>query len=168
MSGEDRRKVILEDISASDKPVSATKLANTYGVSRQVIVQDIALLRAGGSDIISTARGYMINSDSRVTKVIYVTHTDEEMEDELNTIVDMGGKVIDVFVEHSVYGNIRADLMLASRRDVKKFMNDIRNGVAKPLKNLTGGAHYHTVEASSEEVLELIEEELNEKKYLIK
>lgn len=167
MSGEDRRKGILEDISASDKPLSATKLANAYGVSRQVIVQDIALLRAAGSDIISTARGYWISSDSRVTKVIYVTHSDEEMEDELNTIVDMGGKVIDVFVEHSVYGNIRADLMLASRRDVKKFMTDIRNGVAKPLKNLTGGAHYHTVEASNEEVLELIQEELKGKNYLI-
>ena len=167
MSGEDRRKGILEDVSASDKPVSATKLANVYGVSRQVIVQDIALLRAAGSDIISTARGYLINSDSKVTKVIYVTHTDEEMEDELNTIVDMGGKVIDVFVEHSVYGNIRAELKLASRRDVKKFMSDIRNDVAKPLKNLTGGAHYHTVEAGSEEVLELIEDELEAKNYLI-
>lgn len=167
MLGEDRRKEILEYIASSEKPVPGSRLAKTYGVSRQVVVQDIALLRAGGSDIISTARGYLINSASRVTKVIHVTHTDEEMEDELNSIVDMGGKVIDVFVEHSVYGNIRADLMLASRRDVKKFMNDIRNGVAKPLKNLTGGAHYHTIEADNFEVLNLIEKELRKRKFLI-
>lgn len=168
MTGENRRKDILECISSSDKPVSATKLANSYSVSRQVIVQDIALLRAAGSDIISTARGYIINSTSKVKKILYVTHTDEEMEEELNTIVDMGGRVIDVFIEHNIYGNIRAELMLSSRLDVRKFIDEIKNGKAKPLKNLTGGAHYHTVEADNMDIIELIENELQKRKFLIK
>ncbi|MBE5926884.1 MAG: transcription repressor NadR [Lachnospiraceae bacterium] len=167
MSGEDRRKGILEDISSSAKPVSGTVLAKKYGVSRQVIVQDIALIRAGGIDVISTARGYLINLETKVTKIFCVKHTDEEIESELNTIVDMGGKVVDVFVEHSIYGNIRAELMLASRFDVRKFMDDIRNGIAKPLKNLTGEMHFHTVEADSEKVLDLIEAELKKKNYLV-
>ncbi|MBQ4068649.1 MAG: transcription repressor NadR [Lachnospiraceae bacterium] len=167
MSGEDRRKGILEDISSSAKPVSGTVLAKKYGVSRQVIVQDIALIRAGGIDVISTARGYLINLETKVTKIFCVKHTDEEIESELNTIVDMGGKVVDVFVEHSIYGNIRAELMLASRFDVRKFMDDIRNGIAKPLKNLTGEMHFHTVEADNEKVLDLIEAELKKKNYLV-
>ena len=167
MLGEERRKSILEDIKSSDKAVSGSALAKKYGVSRQVVVQDIALIRAGGIDIISTARGYLVNSTSKVTKAIYVKHTDEEIESELNTIIDMGGRVIDVYVEHNVYGNIKVELMLSSRRDIQKFIEDIKNGIAKPLKNLTDGAHYHTIEADSMEVINLIESELRKKKYLI-
>lgn len=168
MTGEERRKSILEYIKKSDKPVSGARLAVMYGVSRQIVVQDMALLRASGCGILSTARGYIAVADSNVTREIHVSHTDEEIEDELNIIVDMGGKVIDVFIEHNVYGHIRADLMLSSRRDVKEFMNGIRTGKSKPLKNLTDGTHYHTISANSVEVLNLIEEELDKRNYLIK
>lgn len=167
MTGEERRKSIIEYIKSCDKPVSGAKLALMYGVSRQVVVQDMALLRASGCGIMSTARGYIANDDSQITRVIHVKHSDEEIEAELNAIVDMGGKVIDVFIEHNIYGHIRAELMLSSRRDVKVFMNGIATGESKPLKNLTDGTHYHTISAKSEADLDVIEEELRKMNYLL-
>ena len=123
MTGEERRKAIIEIISKSTKPVSGTALAKQFQVSRQVIVQDIALLRAADYDIYSAARGYMLmpslsenknkevsKDTDAITRVFHVSHTDEQMEDELNTIVDMGGRVLDVYVEHAVYGAIRTAL----------------------------------------------------------
>ena len=106
------------------------------------------------------------NADA-ITRVFHVCHTDEQMEDELNTIVDMGGRVLDVYVEHAVYGAIRTDLPIACRRHVQEFMDSIHNGKSTPLKNLTAGDHYHTVEADDEETLDYIEKALKEKGYLI-
>lgn len=179
MTGEERRKAITDIIRKSTKPVSGASLAKQFQVSRQVIVQDIALLRAADYDIYSTARGYMLMSSltenrhqemrkdtDAITRVFHVSHTDEQMEDELNTIVDMGGRVLDVYVEHAVYGAIRTALPIACRRHVQEFMNSIHNGKSTPLKNLTAGDHYHTVEADDEETLDYIEEALKEKGYL--
>lgn len=180
MTGEERRKAIIDIIKKSVKPVSGTALAKQFQVSRQIIVQDIALLRAADYNIYSTARGYLLmpelqedkhkethkNADA-ITRVFHVCHTDEQMEDELNTIVDMGGRVLDVYVEHAVYGAIRTDLPIACRRHVQEFMDSIHNGKSTPLKNLTAGDHYHTVEADDEETLDYIEKALKEKGYLI-
>lgn len=150
MTGEERRKAIIEIISKSTKPVSGTALAKQFQVSRQVIVQDIALLRAADYDIYSAARGYMLmpslsenknkevsKDTDAITRVFHVSHTDEQMEDELNTIVDMGGRVLDVYVEHAVYGAIRTALPIACRRHVQEFMSSIHSGKSTPLKNLT-------------------------------
>ena len=90
------------------------------------------------------------------------------MEDELNSIVDLGGNVVNVFIKHEVYGNIHAELNVNSRRKVKEFLEKIKNGDSTPLKNLTHGKHFHTVCADSEETLNLIENELIEKGYLKK
>lgn len=166
MTGEERRVEILNSIKNAKSPISGTTLSQKYHVSRQVIVQDIALLRAAKHGIFSTTRGYLLNAPAAVTKVFCVTHTDSQIEDELNTIVDMGGRVLDVFVEHGVYGQLRADLQVSSRRNVSDFIKQIETGEALPLKNLTSGKHWHTVEADSEQVLEIVEDALRQKGYL--
>lgn len=167
MTGSDRRQEILKNIKESDRPVSGSKLAKDYDVSRQVIVQDIALLRASGYDIISTNRGYVLEGQTCAERVFKVRHTDELLETELCTIVDLGGQVKNVMVNHKVYGHIEAELGITSRRKVKEFLADIESGKSTPLKNITSDYHYHTVTADSEETLGMIEEELRKLGFLV-
>ena len=115
MHGSERREQIIRQIQESKAPVSGTKLASFYNVSRQVIVQDIALIRAAGYEIISTNRGYILNQPKTVCRIFKVQHTDEQLEEELNTIVDLGGCVDNVMIHHRVYGNLDAELVLISR-----------------------------------------------------
>ena len=166
MNGEERRESVFNYIRGSNEPVSANTLAARYGVSRQVIVQDIALLKAGGSDIMSTTKGYLMNYPAAFTRVIKVRHTDDEIEDELQTIVDLGGRVTDVFVWHRAYGRVNARLDIKSRRDISRLISDLSTGKSSPLKNITAGYHYHTIEADNEETLNDIEKALGEKDYL--
>lgn len=169
MEGDVRRDRIIEILTKSKKPVSGTELSEMLKVSRQVIVQDIALLRAVNKDILSTNKGYILHNDVRngYNRTFHVFHDDLHIEDELNTIVDNNGRVLDVVVEHDIYGQINVDLIINSRRDVKEFMEKIKNNRTKPLNVLTDGVHYHTVEADSEKDLDIIEEELRNKGYLI-
>lgn len=168
MNGEERRKEILQMIKENKMPISGTELAKKLGVSRQIIVQDIALLRAADYNIISTTRGYLLEvSSPSITRVLKLCHTDEEIEQELYCIVDLGGKILDVFVNHKVYGKIHAQMNISSRKNIYDFMEGIKKGVSKPLKNITSGYHYHTIEADSEETLDLIEEELKKMGYLL-
>lgn len=167
MTGSDRRQEILKNIKESDRPVSGSKLAKDYDVSRQVIVQDIALLRASGYDIISTNRGYVLEGQMCAERVFKVRHTDEQLETELCTIIDLGGQVKNVMVNHKVYGHIEAELGITSRRKVKEFLADIKSGKSTPLKNITSDYHYHTVTADSEETLDLIEDELRKLGFLV-
>ncbi len=168
MCGKERREEILRKITNSKTPVSGAALAKSFDVSRQVIVQDIALIRAAGYDVIATNRGYICSSPTRETRVFEVNHTDEQMQDELNTIVDFGGVVQDVIVRHEVYGELRADLNISSRNKVALFMEEIRQGKSRPLKNITSGDHFHTVSADSVQTLDLIEKELKKKGYLVR
>lgn len=168
MSGKERRREILNMIKGAKEPISGTELARIYNVSRQVIVQDIALLRAENNEIYSTTRGYIIQASAHIfSRVFSVCHSDENIEDELNVIVDTGGIIADVFIEHGIYGNIRIEMNINSRRKIKEFMEKIKSGASTPLKNLTFGKHFHTIQADSEETLDLIEKELKEKGYLI-
>ena len=167
MTGSDRRQEILKNIKESDRPVSGSKLAKDYDVSRQVIVQDIALLRASGYDIISTNRGYVLEGQTCAERVFKVRHTDAQLETELCTIIDLGGQVKNVMVNHKVYGHIEAELGITSRRKVKEFLADIKSGKSTPLKNITSDYHYHTVTADSEETLGMIEEELRKLGFLV-
>lgn len=167
MTGADRRGKILERIRNCDTPVSGKALAAAFDVSRQVIVQDIALIRAAGYDILSTNRGYIINEPKAVQRVFKVRHTDEQLEEELNSIVDLGGRVRDVTVNHKVYGKLTAELDISSRRKTAEFLADIRKGKSSPLKNITSDYHYHTVEAESEQALDLIAAMLKEKGFLV-
>lgn len=169
MNGAERRADILKKIQESEKPVSASKLAAFYDVSRQVVVQDIALIRAAGHEIISTNRGYILADASAAAaaiRLVRVNHTDEQLEDELNLIVDLGGTVRDVQIVHQVYGTVKGVLDIRSRRDVGVFMEELRSGVSSPLMKVTANEHYHTIEAESDETLDLIEQALREKGYL--
>lgn len=161
-----RREELLKTLYEKQKPMSGESLAEKFDVTRQVIVQDIAILRASGKDIVSTNRGYYLNEE-RTQKVFKVKHSDRDINKELNAIVDLGGRVKDVIVNHKVYGEIKKDLNCSSRRDVKIFIEKMKEEKSKPLDVLTGGVHYHTVLADNEEVIEEIEVVLKELGFLI-
>ncbi len=166
MDGEKRREKILAQLRESRSPLSGALLADAHGVSRQVIVQDIALLRAQKHDILSTNSGYILKSPSRPQRLFYVVHDDESILDELFTIVDLGGHIIDVQIQHPAYGSFAAMLNVRSRKDAEKLMESISSGTSRPLKNLTQNRHCHLVEAETEEDLDIIESELRKKEYL--
>lgn len=166
MTGEQRRNKILQLIKEAKKPLSGTKLGEKTGVSRQIIVQDIALIRAEGHNILSTARGYILDEPNKVKRIFKLKHTDEQIEEELNTIVDLGGYISDVTVNHKVYGNITAPLKIKNRRDIQLFLTNLKKGVSSPLKNITSGYHFHSIYADSEMILDEIEYSLREKGFL--
>ena len=167
MNSDERREKIIKLITESHDALSGGALAKKLGVSRQVIVQDIAILKAAGSDILSTNKGYVLgNAYPEYTRVFKVRHTNEQTEDELTAIVDMGGTVEDVFVWHRLYGKIDVKLAISSRRGVKQYVEGLQSGKASELMNRTSGYHYHTVRADSEETLDLIEKTLEEKGYI--
>lgn len=151
MNAETRRKKILEHLSRSTAPVSATVLAGLFSVSRQVIVGDIALLRASGEEITATPRGYVLtNERPGLIKTVAVQHTEAQTEEELCIFVDNGCVVEDVVVEHNIYGQIVGQLQLASRYDVGQFMDRLENGSATVLSSLTAGIHLHTLRCPDE------------------
>lgn len=160
MTGNERRNQILQLLSNSSKPLSGVTLGQELGVSRQVIVQDIALLRTAGKRIDSTNRGYVLSAAADPIRLIKVRHTEAETADELNAIVDLGGNVLDVMVNHRTYGRLEAPLGIKSRRDVKAFLADLETGVSSPLMNITDGYHFHHVSAESDQILDEIEQEL--------
>lgn len=166
MTGEERRKKILDMMRNASSPLSGGVLGKETGVSRQVIVQDIALLRTEGYPIIATARGYLLDELKQAVRLFKLCHTDDETEDELTTIVDMGGCILDVVVNHRVYGKVSAALNIKNRRDIQVFLNHIKEGKSSPLMNVTSGYHFHHVSAEKEEILDEIEEALNKKHYL--
>ena len=166
MNTETRRKGIIDFLALSNKPISASRLAEEFGVSRQVIVGDIALIRASGIEISSLARGYVLEKKNGLQRVFKVLHSDEDVSKELNLIVDAGGTIIDVFIFHKFYGTLRADMNIKSRLQVEQFLNNINTGKSSLLKNVTAGYHYHTVGAESVEVLYLIEKKLEENGFL--
>lgn len=169
MSGEERRKQILHYLSHNEHPVSGKELAQEFGVSRQIIVQDIALLRSAHIHIISTNRGYLVppSQTAGFQRVFKCFHSDEQTGDELNCIVDQGGIVDNVFVNHKIYGRIEADMNIRSRRDVRAFLDRIHSGKSSLLKNITSDYHYHTVSAETGEILDDIERELSKRGYLV-
>lgn len=166
MNGRERRNRIIQILLEKKTPISGKELAKTFEVSRQVIVQDIALLRAQDHEITSTNQGYILAGEPKISRVFKVVHSDSEVEEELNLIVDYGGHVEDVFVYHKVYGIVRADLHIASRNDVKEFLGELKSGHSALLKNITSDYHYHTVSAPSEKLLDLIQERLQERGFL--
>ena len=168
MKGEKRRKQLLNILSSSNNPISGGTLSKELNVSRQIIVQDISLLRANGATIFSTNKGYLLQEDRKYSRVFKVYHTDDQVEEELSTIVDAGGQIRDVFVYHKVYGVLKAEMGIKSRRDVRSYMEEISTGKSSLLKNVTSGYHYHTIDAESEEILDAIQEELQQKGFLAK
>lgn len=136
----------------------------------QVIVQDIALIRATNKNILSTNKGYVLYKPEHIStkckRIFPVFHTTKQIKKELYTIVDLGGTVLDVIVEHDVYGMITVDLILKNRTDVDEFLDKLHESHSQPLNVLTNGFHYHSVTAASEEILDKIEQALQEKGFL--
>jgi len=146
MEAASRRQAILDRLRSADRPVSASALAAGLNVSRQIIVGDIALLRAGGAEISATPRGYVLpRATDGITRTIACRHTLAQTGQELDILVDNGCTVLDVIVEHPVYGQLTGQLQISSRYDVEQFLARIRDSDAAPLSMLTGGLHLHTL-----------------------
>ena len=171
VTGENRRMGILQMLKAQGLPLSGTALAKAFGVSRQVIVQDIALMRAEHHNILSTNKGYLYRTEDPQAKkpkrVFYVKHTTEQVEEEFLIITELGGQVLDVAVEHEIYGYIQVDLLIETPQDARDFAQKLSCCRDNPLKVLTDDYHYHTVAAPSEKLLDLIEKELKHNGYLL-
>ena len=167
MKVAERRKAIVNLLLGAKEPVSGTELAQTFDVSRQIIVQDITVLKGTGYEIYSTSRGYVIQRSPLAERVFKVRHTTEQTEDELALIVKHGGTVVDVFVWHKVYGKIEAKLNIFSEMHIRQFLEGVRTGQSTELMHITGGYHYHTVRAESEAILDRIEASLKEKSYIV-
>jgi len=166
-----RRRDLLQLLREADRPLTGTDLAARFNVSRQVIVQDIAILRSAGQMILATPQGYVFPSlpeESWVRKTIACQHSREDIEKELGIVVDHGGRVLDAVVEHPVYGELRGSLMISNRRDVRFFVSHLEESGANPLMALTGGVHLHTIEAPDEETLSEILEALGREGFLIR
>lgn len=172
MDAKERRKQIIDILNKSDKPVKGTDIAKKLGVSRQVIVQDVAILRARGENILATPQGYLITktyTNNKITRTIACKHKDNfEIEEELKIILDYGGKILDVIVEHPLYGEIKSQLQIGSRHDLEEFIRNLKMTKAEPLSTLTDGVHIHTIEVKDDETFDRIKNKLLEKKYLIR
>jgi transcriptional regulator of NAD metabolism len=167
---EGRREALLLQLSQAGGPITGTDLAQRFGVSRQVIVQDIAILRAAGEQILATPQGYLIHrvqKSSLARAVVACRHTREQIEAEIGIMVDHGGKVLDVIVEHPVYGELRGTLMIANRRDLGIFLQHLGQTEARPLSALTDGVHLHTLEAPDLVVMEEIIASLDKAGFLV-
>lgn len=170
MTGEERRSAILKKLQETGTPLSGTALAKLFHVSRQIIVQDIALMRAENYGILSTNKGYLLrsenNENTQPKRVFFVKHSNEQVLEEFQIVIELGGKILDVAVEHEIYGQIRVDLLIESNADAEEFYGKLMTCRDNPLKVLTDDCHYHTVAAPSEKLLDLIEAELRRKGFL--
>lgn len=169
--GDERRLRLLAILRESgQQPVPGGRLAAELHTSRQAVVQDIAVLRSGGESILATSRGYMLASslapDWHRAEVL-VQHGPDSTAEELNALVDLGVRVVDVAVEHRIYGELRAGLQLTSRADVVEFLDKIGSGRAHLLSELTDGQHLHTIEAKTPEMLERARDELRRLGFLV-
>lgn len=168
MNAISRREQIMQLLEHTSQPLSATSIASHFSVSRQIIVGDIALLRASGAAIIATPRGYLLERIQNELEInIVCQHPDDRMAEELYTVVDLGGALIDVTVEHSVYGQICAPLHIFSRYDADAFLDKLKSASARPLCNLTDGIHLHRLRCPNIEVQTRILNALKEKGFLL-
>ena len=166
MKARERRTAIANCLLSEGRAVSGGELSERFGVSRQIIVQDVAVLKGSGYDILSTHNGYVIQKSPLKERVFKLFHTREQTEDELSLIISLGGTVVDVFVWHKVYGRMEAPLNIFSALHVKQFIEGVRTGKSTELMNITGGYHYHTIRAESEEILDKIGKALNDRGYI--
>ncbi len=168
MNAAQRRERILESLKAAQAPLSAAALAQRLSVSRQIIVGDVALLRAGGEDITATPRGYVLERPrAGLRRTVACLHSGADMERELTLMVDQGCAVENVIVEHPVYGQLTGPLDLSSRYDIAQFIRKIEENAARPLSLLTDGIHLHTLRCPDEEAFERAVKALGEAGFLV-
>lgn len=162
---DNRRKEILKKIKDSfPSPITASSLAEIFGVSRQIIVGDIAILRAAGEEIVSTPRGYKHGEEAikryPYEGIIACRHFNDRLQDELYTVVDFGGVVINTSVEHPVYGQLSGILDIKSRYEADLFVNSVNEHESLPLSSMTDGVHIHRIGTADKESFELIKKSL--------
>ena len=163
MNGEERRIAILDKLSKTEREISAGKMATEFSVTRQIIVADIALLRAAGYPIVAKSRGYVLERvNDGFIKRIAVKHDTDKLFDELCAVIDNGGRVLDVIVEHSIYGKISAELNISSRYEINKFIEKVSSSDAKPISELTEGFHIHTIDAKDDDTYKRIVRSLSD------
>lgn len=168
MTSKKRREEIIKLLINNNSAIKGTRLAELFSVTRQIIVKDIAILRAEGKNIIATPDGYILNKDiNKVKTIIAVNHNSKETMEELEIVVKYGGMIEDVIIEHPLYGELRGNLMIKNLNDLYKFEKEYNNNNAKPLSNLTNGIHLHTIAADSEDDIEEIKRELKERGFLL-
>nr|WP_300186790.1 transcription repressor NadR [uncultured Agathobaculum sp.] len=170
MNAAERRTKITELLTQAEGPLSATALAAQCGVSRQIIVGDVALLRAGGLSVLATPRGYVLENTAvpaHAERRVVCRHDDDRLHEELYTVVDLGGALIDVTVEHAVYGQICAPLHIFSRYDADVFCEKVRHPDGRLLCGLTGGIHLHTLRAPDQATLDRVVHGLQDKGFLL-
>ncbi len=168
MTSAQRREKIKEYLKNVTSPVSASQLASEFKVSRQVIVGDIALLRASGADIVSTPRGYILPSSfDGIKRTIASFHKPEDTLKELYTVTDNGGTVQNVIVEHPIYGQLSGELQISSRYDADEFINKVKSSSAQLLSELTGGIHLHTILCKNQKVFDRIIASLKKEGFLV-
>ncbi len=168
MTGKERREQIQELLKNSEEALTGASLAAKFHVTRQIIVKDVAILKAQGFQVLSTAKGYLLQKhfDNRKRRWITVNHDNSEIEKELQIIVDLGGKVLTTEVNHPVYGKLGEGLNIKSRKDISLFLKKIQETGCEPLLKLTKGEHIHLLEAEDEETLNEICEALKQAGYL--
>lgn len=167
--GIKRREAILDALNESEKAISAGRFAKKFGVSRQIIVGDVALLRAAGENIIATARGYLLERQSaQLFSKIAVQHDKSQAAEELRTIVEAGGEIVNVIVEHPLYGELVGGLHIKTQEDVEEFLRNYQSSNASFLSELTDGIHLHTIAYESQEDFERITQALADKGILYK
>ena len=172
VAGEQRRDLILRTLQEAHHPVTGGELGDLTNVSRQVIVSDINLLKAKDEPIMATNQGYLYTWPNQKTqdieKIIVCKHAPEQTVEELHILVDHGVTVKDVRVEHPVYGDVRASIMVSNRQEVKTFIEQIEQAQALYLLNLDdSGIHLHTISAPRQEQLDDAEEALKKAGFLV-
>lgn len=157
MDSTQRRMEILRTLERSEGCVSAAQFAERFGVTRQIIVSDIALLRAEGRRIAASRWGYQLEAaQSGLIESVVCRHSSEQVLDEFYAVVDNGGSVESVVVEHPIYGEISARLSIRSRYDAREFMRRLETQKAAQLSDLTGGLHVHTLRVPDRAAFERI------------
>ena len=155
MKNDERRQIIIKILKESNVPISATFLASKFSVTRQIIVADIALLRASGYSITADNKGYkLLTFNNDLIKKIAVQHSKDEVTNEFYSIIDNGGKVLDVTIDHPIYGIISVELNITSRYEADEFTKKLNNTNSNPLSLLTQGIHLHTIEVPNNEAFE--------------
>ncbi len=167
MAIEDRKQYIMDKLRATEQPISATSFGKMLSVSRQIIVNDIALLRAAGEKIVATPRGYLLESGNQVVYTIACKHSKHDMEQELMTIIECGCGVLDVIVNHDIYGQLSAKLCIYSRNDVDEFLEKIKNSHTLPLCSITNDYHFHTLHCPTPQHFERVKSVMREKGFCL-
>jgi uncharacterized protein len=169
-SGAARRGKIVTMLREGRRSITGSELAEHFGVSRQAIVNDMAIIRAGGGEISGSPLGYRWDGDAPpegVFATLACKHDREGAQKELEMLVAHGCTVLDVVVDHELYGEIQVDLMIASHHDVERFFEAMARADAQPLSSLTEGVHLHHVRAPGSVALESARQDLALLGYLL-